>query len=276
MDYAAGVDIGSLTAKSVVIDPDGNIVSYKVIQGKIVDETAAVASLRHALDEADLTEQNIGFLVTTGYGRDMVNFGDKNITEISCHARGAKFLFSDVKTVIDIGGQDSKVISINGDGRVINFSMNDKCAAGTGRFLEVMAGALGVPLEEMGPFSLKAEDPALISSICTVFAESEVISLKAKGRSKQDIIAGIHEAIGRRMHSMITHVGLVDPAVISGGVAKNVGVVRVLERLLKTRIMIPQEPQIVGALGAALFALEGLKEREEKEEGGVPDDDTSG
>jgi predicted CoA-substrate-specific enzyme activase len=263
MDYAAGVDIGSLTAKSVIIDPDCNIVSYKVIQGKIVDETAAIASLRYALDEADLTEEKIGFLVTTGYGRDMVNFGDKNITEISCHARGAKFLFSDVKTVIDIGGQDSKVISMNGEGRVINFSMNDKCAAGTGRFLEVMAGALGVPLEEMGPFSLKAEDPALISSICTVFAESEVISLKAKGRSKQDIIAGIHEAIGRRMHSMITHVGMVNPAVISGGVAKNVGVVRVLERLLKTQIIIPKEPQIVGALGAALFALEELKEREE-------------
>ena len=261
MDYTAGVDIGSLTAKSVIIDPDCNIVSYRVIQGKIVDEAAALASFRYALDKAHLTEDSIGFLVTTGYGGDMVHFGDKNITEISCHARGAKFLFPDVKTVIDIGGQDSKVISMNGEGKVINFSMNDKCAAGTGRFLEVMAGALGVPLEEMGHFSRKAEDPAPISSICTVFAESEVISLKAKGRSKEDIISGIHEAIGRRMHSMINHVGMVSPAVISGGVAKNVGVVRVLERLLKTEIIIPQEPQIVGALGAALFALEELHEK---------------
>lgn len=258
MKIAVGVDIGSLTAKSVVMNPAGNIVSYKVVQGNIVDETAANESLRFALDEGEFSDEDIGFLVTTGYGRSMVSFGDKNITEISCHARGAKFLFPDVRTVIDIGGQDSKVISLNSDGRVVNFAMNDKCAAGTGRFLEVMAGALDIPLEKMGPFSLDSETPASISSICTVFAESEVISLSARGQAKEDIVAGIHEAVGRRMHSMVNQAGLTPPVVISGGVAKNVGVVSVLERLLQTKIIVPQEPQIVGALGAALFALEKI------------------
>ena len=259
VNVAVGVDIGSLTAKTVVLDSDCRIASYKVIQGKIVDEAAAIASMQQALKDVHLTRADIGFLVTTGYGRNMVSFGDKNITEISCHARGAQFLFPGVGTVIDIGGQDSKVITLNGKGNVVNFAMNDKCAAGTGRFLEVMAGALEVPLEEMGTLSLRAENPALISSICTVFAESEVISLTAQGRSKLDIIAGIHEAIGRRMHSLVNQVGMTPPVVMSGGVAKNAGVVRVLERLLETEVILPPEPQIVGALGAALFAAEEIK-----------------
>jgi predicted CoA-substrate-specific enzyme activase len=264
MKFAVGVDIGSLTAKSAVIDPEGNIVSYRVIQGNIVDEAAAKESLRLALHDSNLTEGDIGFLVTTGYGRNMVSFGDKNITEISCHARGAKFLSPLVRTVIDIGGQDSKVISLNSGGSIVNFAMNDKCAAGTGRFLEVMAGALDVPLEKMGPFSLSSQAPASISSICTVFAESEVISLSARGQSKQDIIAGIHEAIARRMHSIVNQAGMIPPVLISGGVAKNVGVVNVLERLLQTRIIVPPEPQIVGALGAALFALKEIKGRQKQ------------
>jgi predicted CoA-substrate-specific enzyme activase len=260
MKFAVGVDIGSLTAKAVVINPDGRIASYRVIQGKLVDEAAAAASLRQALEAANLTESDIGFLVTTGYGRKMVSFGDKSITEISCHAQGARFLHPGVRTVIDIGGQDSKAISLNNEGSVVNFAMNDKCAAGTGRFLEVMANALQVPLDDMGALSLKAENSASISSICTVFAESEVISLTAQGRAKLDIIAGIHEAIGRRIHSLASHVGITSPVVMSGGVAKNIGMVRVLERLLETEIIVPPEPQIVGALGAALFAMEELKE----------------
>jgi predicted CoA-substrate-specific enzyme activase len=258
MKFAVGVDIGSLTAKSVVVDPDSKIASYKVIQGKIVDEDAAVASLEQALEEAGISRSDVGFLVTTGYGRNMVNFGDKTITEISCHARGARFLNPGVRTVIDIGGQDSKVIILDDRGRVANFAMNDKCAAGTGRFLEVMAGALDIPLEEMGGLSLKSNNPAQISSICTVFAESEVISLKVRGRSTLDIISGIHEAIGRRMHSMINQAGMKPPVVMSGGVAKNLGMVDVLQRLLSTEIIIPPEPQIVGAIGAALFALDAM------------------
>ena len=264
MKVAVGVDVGSLTAKSVVMGPDCHIASYKVVQGMIVDEAAAMASMQQALDDAHVTQAEVGFLVTTGYGRKMVGFGDKSITEISCHARGAEFLFPGVRTVIDIGGQDSKVITLNGGGSVVNFAMNDKCAAGTGRFLEVMAHALGIPLEEMGALSLRAEAPALISSICTVFAESEVISLTAQGRSKVDIIAGIHVAIASRVHSLANRVGVAAPVVMSGGVAKNAGVVRALERLLETEIALPPEPQTVGALGAALFAIDEL-ERDAKE-----------
>ena len=152
MKVGVGVDIGSLTAKSVVIDRDHNIISYKVIQGTIVDEQAAISSLEQALAKGHLSREQVGFLVTTGYGRNMVGFGDKNITEISCHARGAQFLVPGAKTVIDIGGQDSKVIALNGRGSVVNFSMNDKCAAGTGRFLEVMANALDVKLKRWEAF----------------------------------------------------------------------------------------------------------------------------
>ena len=262
MTVAVGVDIGSLTAKTVILDLEKNIVSYKIIQGRIVDETAALVSMRQALNEAGLTETDIGFMVTTGYGRNMVSFGNRSITEISCHARGAQFLFPEVRTVIDIGGQDSKVISLNGAAGVVNFAMNDKCAAGTGRFLEVMSHALEVPIDQMGELSLKSQDPAAISSICTVFAESEVISLVAQKRSRLDIVAGIHEAIGRRMHSMVSQVGVNSPVIMSGGVAKNVGVVRVLERLLGTSIIVPPEPQIVGALGAALFAIDEMETRQ--------------
>ncbi len=256
---AVGVDIGSLTAKTVVMSPDSCILAFKVVQGKIVDKAAAIASLNQALADARLTQAEIGLLITTGYGRNMVSFGHKSITEISCHARGAHFLFPGVKTVIDIGGQDSKVISLNGDGSVVNFAMNDKCAAGTGRFLEVMAHALEVPIEDMGRLSLQSKSPASISSICTVFAESEVISLRAQGSTRLDIIAGIHEAIARRMHSLVSHVGAIPPVVMSGGVAKNIGVVSSLEKLLGVRIIVPPEPQIVGALGAALFAVDELK-----------------
>jgi predicted CoA-substrate-specific enzyme activase len=217
------------------MDDRGKIVSYKIIQGRIVDEMAALASLKNALDQGNLSEADIGFMVTTGYGRNMVCFGNKSITEISCHARGAQYLNPEVRTVIDIGGQDSKVISLNGAAGVVNFAMNDKCAAGTGRFLEVMAQALEVPIEEMGALSLKSRDPATISSICTVFAESEVISLVAQKRSRTDIVAGIHESISRRMHSLVSQVGVNQPVIMSGGVAKNAGVVRALERLLELR-----------------------------------------
>jgi len=257
-EIAVGVDIGSLTAKTVVVDGDRRIVSYHVVQGMIVDEEAALQSLERSLQDGGVGREEVGFLVTTGYGRTMVDFGDKNLTEISCHARGARFLLPSVRTVIDIGGQDSKVIALDPQGRVANFSMNDKCAAGTGRFLEVMAQALSVELSKMGELSLTSASPPAISSMCTVFAESEVISLRARGCPIPDIVAGIHEAIGRRMTSLVKHVGLTEPVLMSGGVAKNQGVVRVLERLLGVKITVPGEPQIVGALGAGLFALDEL------------------
>jgi len=255
----AGVDIGSLTAKSVILDENREILAYSIVHQGIVNEEAALASLDRALNEAGLGREDLEFIVTTGYGRNLVGFGDKNVTEISCHAYGAHFLHPQTRTVIDIGGQDSKVIALDEQGRVAGFNMNDKCAAGTGRFLEVMCRALGVALEEMGELSLRSQNPAQVSSLCTVFAESEIISLAAQGYPKVDIIAGIHEAIGRRIFSLVKSVALRPRVMMTGGVAKNKGVIKVLERLLGTEIITPPEPQIVGALGAALFALEEVK-----------------
>jgi predicted CoA-substrate-specific enzyme activase len=259
MAFVAGVDIGSITAKTVLLDDESRVLAQNVLHQGIVNEAAALNCLEETLGMAGMERDRLDWIVTTGYGRNLVAFGNKNVTEISCHARGAHYLFPEVRLVIDIGGQDSKVIAINGEGRVAGFNMNDKCAAGTGRFLEVLARALGVALVDMGRLSSDSTSPATVSSLCTVFAESEIVSLSAQGYPKVDIIAGLHEAIGRRLQAMVTGVGVHPPVMMSGGVAKNVGVVQVLERLLNTEIIIPPEPQIVGALGAALYALEAFK-----------------
>lgn len=259
MRAVVGVDIGSLTAKTAVMGLDGVLLAHCIVQRGIVDEAAAKLSLNRALRAAGVRRKEVGFIVTTGYGRSMVKFGDMNMTEISCHGRGAHFLFPGVRTVIDIGGQDSKCIALDGQGRVVNFVMNDKCAAGTGRFIEVMARALRVPLASMGTLSQQSRQPAAVSSLCTVFAESEVISLVSKGQATSDIVAGIHEAIGRRMLALTKSVGLTPPVVMSGGVAKNEGVRRVLERLIGHSIAVAEEPQVVGAIGAALYALDQVQ-----------------
>ncbi|MBI4287700.1 MAG: 2-hydroxyglutaryl-CoA dehydratase [Chloroflexi bacterium] len=255
----AGVDIGSLTAKAVILDHRGEVLASSIIPAGIVNEKTAEVSLHKALRHAHLSSDDLAFVVTTGYGRTLVKFGNKNVTEISCHARGAHYLLPAVRTVIDIGGQDSKAIVLDSKGKVVNFTMNDKCAAGTGRFLEVMARALGVELEDLGPLSLQSRNPAQVSSVCTVFAESEIISLASKNVSKVDIIAGLHESIGRRIVGMAKGVGVRPTVMMSGGVAKNQGIVQVLNRMLGTDMVIAPEPQIVGALGAALFALEEVE-----------------
>jgi predicted CoA-substrate-specific enzyme activase len=256
MPVVAGVDIGSITAKTVTIDEEKRILSAHVIHQGIVNEEAAWTCLQTALAKAGLRREDLSFLITTGYGRDLVTFGDHSITEITCHAAGVHHLLPEVRTVIDVGGQDSKVIALDEQGRVATFRMNDKCAAGTGRFLEVMARALGVELTALGATALQSRDPAPVSSVCTVFAESEVVSLAARGFPKVDIVGGIHEAIANRLSSMVRAVGAREPIVMTGGVAMNQGVVRALERTLGIQIVVPPEPQIIGALGAALFALQ--------------------
>ncbi|MCX6007042.1 MAG: acyl-CoA dehydratase activase [Chloroflexi bacterium] len=261
MKVYAGIDIGSLTAKVVLLTPSRTIGTYRVIQGRIVDEDSAILAFTQALDDLHLSKSDVEYIVTTGYGRDMINFGDKSITEITCHARGVRFVYPEASSVIDIGGQDSKVIVLDEEGGVANFAMNDKCAAGTGRFLDVMAHALNVPIEKMGELSRQSSNPASISSICTVFAESEVISLVANKRSRVDIIAGIHESIARRINSLTHQVKLKSPVIMSGGVAKNTGVVRALEKTLGVLIKVPPEPQIIGALGAALYAADSISEK---------------
>jgi predicted CoA-substrate-specific enzyme activase len=259
--YFAGVDLGSLTAKAVVIE-DGRITCHTVIPAGYKSAETAENVMGRCLDSARLSLSDVAYVVSTGYGRVNVPFAQKQITEITCHAKGANFIWSGARTVIDIGGQDSKAMSIDETGRVRDFVMNEKCAAGTGRFLEVMAHALEVDLDDFGKLSISSSDPARISSMCTVFAESEVISNIARGLPKEDIIAGIHDAITSRVASMARRVPIADDVVLTGGVSKNVGVVHALEKNLGHEIHVSELSQLAGALGAALLAREAWeKER---------------
>ena len=249
----AGVDVGAATAKTAIVE-DGKLLSWAVIPtGDLVSEAAeevtvtALQKCGHKMDDLDYT-------CSTGYARNVVTFSDKAISEIICHARGVNANYPDVQTIIDIGGQDSKVIGVRPDGTVRDFVMNDKCAAGTGRFLEVMADVLKLTIDEMGPVSLTSKDPSNITSTCTIFAESEVITLRAERASKKDMVAGIHRAVARRVSIMGRSVGYRERMAFTGGVAKNIGGVHFLEEHLDTKILIPDPPQIMGAFGAALLA----------------------
>ncbi len=254
--YYAGVDVGAATGKVVILGEEGEMVGFSIVPTGASSRRAAEVALEKALEKAGLDRDLVGPMVATGYGRASVDYAEKQVTEITCHARGAYHLYPQARTVIDIGGQDSKVILIGPKGRVLDFLMNDKCAAGTGRFLEVMARALELDIEELGEVGLRARRPVSISSTCTVFAESEVVGLVAEGVSREDIVAGLHKAIARRIGAMAARVGFVPPVIMAGGVAKNRGAVKALEEELGVPLIVPEEPQIVGALGAALLARE--------------------
>lgn len=257
--YVAGVDIGSLCSKAVVLDDKGNIASYNIIRSGYVFKKAAEEVMNNALKPLGLEISDLCYVVSTGYGRTHVEFANKEITEISCHARGAKTTFPEIHTIIDIGGQDSKVIYVNDQGHMSKFVMNDKCAAGTGRFLEVMASALQVDVNEMGELWFKSTKSVEVSSMCTVFAESEAISLFSQGVDKADIAAGIQRAIARRIAGLVGQYGIQERVVMTGGVAKNIGVRKALEEKLRTELLIPEEPQIIGAYGAAIFASDQVE-----------------
>jgi len=250
-----GIDIGSLTAKGVVME-DGNIIEKHLIPVGYNSKNAADKLLEDLLKKAALERSAISKIVTTGYGRNSIDFADKAVTEIICHGKGIHFLLPQIRTIIDIGGQDSKVIVLDDKGIVANFVMNDKCAAGTGRFLDVMARAMETEIQDFGPLALKGLKPSEISSVCTVFAESEIISLVAKGEKREDITSGIHISIARRIASMVKRVGLIPPLAMSGGVALNVGLIDALENILGTSISTTPLSQYSGALGAALLAQE--------------------
>jgi predicted CoA-substrate-specific enzyme activase len=250
-----GIDIGSITAETVILQED-QILSYSILPTGANSRTAAERSLVAALREAKIQKEDLLRIVTTGYGRASFPLADKRVTEITCHARGAFFVHPETRTVIDIGGQDSKVIRLDGRGRNVDFQMNDKCAAGTGRFLEVMAHALEVNLEDLGRLSRSAPRTIQISSTCTVFAESEVVSLIAENQPKEVIIRGLHDAIADRIVGLVHRVGIEEEVALTGGVAKNEGVVHALEERLGVKLFVPPEPQIIGALGAALVALD--------------------
>jgi len=249
-----GVDIGSLTVKAVLLDADLHPIGRGVASAGYGGQKAAAAMVAHLLQDCQLTDDDLAYTIVTGYGRVRFDAADEEISEISCHARGAFHLCPAARTVIDIGGQDSKAIRLDEKGRVLDFAMNDKCAAGTGRFLEVMAAALEVPVEQLGPLACRSDHPVSISSTCTVFAETEAISHIARGATKQDVAAGLHQAIASRVLGLAARLRLEPAIVLTGGVALNVGVIAALENLSTLPVTVPTDPQTVGALGAALHA----------------------
>jgi len=250
----AGLDIGSTITK-VVIKNRKEICSQVIRPTDAAHRRLAHKVMEEALSQAGLCFDQVDFVVATGYGRINVPFADAQVTEITCHMRGIHWLFPDVRTIIDIGGQDTKGIKVEG-GKLVNFVMNDKCAAGTGRFLEVISEVLGVRLEDIGELSLRSRRPAEISSICTVFAEQEALLRLSEGASVEDILAGIHKANARRIHSMVRTIGITPEVAITGGGAKNVGLCRALEERIGFSVKVPPEPLITGALGAAILAGE--------------------
>src|SRR5574341_377445 len=247
--YDAGLDIGSTSAEAVILDGDCMVASSITDTG-YNSRRAADMALDQALSSCGLAREHLGPVIATGYGRIAVEFADRQVTEISCYARGMAHLFPEVRTVIDIGGQDSKVIAVGKNGKAVDFAMNDKCAAGTGRFLEVTARALELDISRLGEVSAQSARQVAISNICTVFAESEVITLVAEGAERADIVAGLHAAIARRVGTMVKRVGLDPEVAFAGGVAKNAGVKCALEQFLGVTLVVPPEPQIIGALGA--------------------------
>lgn len=254
----AGVDIGSTTAKCVILGNDGQILgkSLSAVGVDIVKD--AEKALEAALTDARLARSDVSFITGTGYGRYKVYFGQLVVTEISCHARGAHFLFPKTRLVVDIGGQDTKAIRIDEKGDVVDFAMNDKCAAGTGRFLEVCANALGYDVGEIGPLSLAAQRPLKVTSTCTVFAESEVTSYLSRGKDPKDILAGLHSSIANRTLSLMQRVGVEPEITFTGGVSQNEGMVRALSRRVGSPVNVSPLSQFLGALGAALHGRERL------------------
>ena len=257
--YVMGIDFGSTTGKTVILDLEANIVASSVAHMGAVSDEGVKASIAGALAEAGITQAEIGWTVSTGYGRRMIDIADKSFTEITCHARGAVAMVPGARTVIDIGGQDSKAISIDTNGLVAQFAMNDRCAAGTGKFLEVLARAMQVELSEMGGVAMQAQQQLQISSMCATFAETEVISLLAEGNAKPDVLGAVHEAIAKRTLGLVSRVGKRGPVVMTGGVAKNVAAVHYIQKELDLPLHIPAAPQIAGALGAALLALDDYR-----------------
>lgn len=255
----AGCDVGSTAGKAVILR-DGQILSHGIVINDPLSDVTATSAMDKALQGTGLTLKDIQCVVGTGYGRVDIPFAQKIVTEIACHGKGAHWANNSSRTVIDIGGQDAKVIKVDGAGVVKDFVLNDKCAAGTGKFLETMSRILEVKLEEMGELSLKSQNVVEISSQCSVFAESEVISLIAEKKSLIDILAGIHHSVANRLVSMLYRIGIEEEVVISGGVAKNIGVVRMIEEKIKVKIpAFTIDPQLYGALGAALFAQQEAK-----------------
>jgi len=260
MRIAAGVDVGSTQTKAVIMTDNGDrtILARALVDTGANVRKAAENAFLLACRKAKIPQTDVGFVVGTGYGRYNISFGNAQLTEISCHARGAQFVCPGTRTVIDMGGQDAKAISVGSDGQVLDFVMNDKCAAGTGRFLANAADVMGIGLDEIGPLSQRATRPVRIATVCTVFVESDILSYLAQGKKGEDIMAGVHLAIAKRTLSLARRVPIEPDITMTGGVALNIGMVRALEEVLGTKMQVSPYAHFMGAIGAAVFALEKM------------------
>jgi (R)-2-hydroxyacyl-CoA dehydratese activating ATPase len=258
MAYAAGVDVGSTQTKAVVIDATRRIVARALTDTGANVTRAAENAFQQALAAADVREEEVEYVVGTGYGRYKVTFGNTQVTEISCHGRGAVQMFPGTRTVIDMGGQDTKAIRVSPAGEIVDFCMNDKCAAGTGRFLGAASAALRIPLDQLGPTALRGERPVKISTTCTVFAESEVLSWLGKGKKIEDILLGVHQSIAMRSGALLRRVGVEEEITFTGGVARNAAMIEALSQRIGVRPNVSDDSHFMGALGAALFALDHI------------------
>jgi len=253
--FFAGVDIGSTMTKVMIIDEDEKICSRIVGQTGAEHRRLANRVMEEALQQANLPFNEVSYVVATGYGKVNVPFADRQITELSCHAKGVSSLFPNGRTAIDIGGQDAKGMKIS-QGNLVDFVMNDKCAAGTGRFLEVISDALGIKVEDLGNISLRSTNKVKISSTCTIFAQQEVVSYLSQGTPLEDIVAGLHDAIAGRVVRMVKRLKIEPDVVLTGGVAKNIGVVKAVKENLGCEVLVPEDPLLSGALGAAILGKE--------------------
>ncbi len=262
MRIAAGVDVGSTQTKAVLLGDNGerSILARALVDTGANVRKAAEIAFDKCCQTAGIPQSEVGFVVGTGYGRYKISFGNTQMTEISCHARGAHFLCPGTRTVIDMGGQDAKAISVGANGEVLDFVMNDKCAAGTGRFLANAAEVMGISLDEIGPLSLRATRPVKIATVCTVFVESDILSYLSQGKRAEDIMGGVHLAIAKRTLSLARRLSIEPEITMTGGVARNIGMVRALETVLERKMLVSPDAHFMGAVGAALFALEKLGE----------------
>jgi len=259
MAYAAGVDVGSTQTKAAILDEEGNVVARGLVDTGANVVQAAQTAFEMAMHEKGIQEEEVEYIIGTGYGRYRVTFGNDQVTEISCHARGAVHLFPETRTVVDMGGQDTKAIRVAASGEVQDFCMNDKCAAGTGRFLGAASAALDIPLEKLGDTALLSTRPVKISTTCTVFAESEVLSWLGKGKKIEDILWGVHKSIAMRSAGLMRRVGIDDEVTFTGGVSRNKAVVAALEEKIQKKLNVSEECHYIGAIGAALFALDHIR-----------------
>ena len=257
----AGCDVGALTTKAVIMS-DGAILGSEIVRSRARAVQSATSVMEKLLHKLALSWQDIQYCVSTGYGRNILPFANGNISEISCHGRGANWLVPSVRTIIDGGGQDCKAIRVDENGLLVDFRMNFKCAAGTGRALEIMAESLGIDVSELGPLSLEASDPVVLRKPCCILTQIDIRNLVFQGRNRADIAAGINDTTARQILHLVNDLGVEEAVGVTGGIARNMGLVKCMERGLGTEfIRFPEDPQIIGAIGAALFAADRARKR---------------